>query len=207
LSLYASSKTLGTIHRDRPGASPMMNVTNSVRHRRAIAAGLTVSVVAHVTVLVMVSLPEVAPKEPDTPQAERYIEDFEAIEIIKLVEETPPTRVATASQPAASNMDAILDDPTFGVEPVSLENLLEGIEPATLAINRLAESSPVVTHKDLELISENNELMSALYGDLIAGSIDTATPGGGGLGGILSSIGSALSGGGHCPVPAMGQNR
>ena len=185
----------------------MMNVTNSVRHRRAFATGLTVSVVAHVTVLVMVSLPEVTPEEPGTPKAERYIEDFEAIEVIKLVEETPPMRVVTAPQPAASTMAATLDDPTVGAGAASLENLLAEIEPATLAINRLAESSPVVAHKDLDLISENEELMAALYGDLLAGSIDTATLGGGGLGGILSSIGSALSGGGHCPVPATGQNR
>ena len=116
-------------------------------------------------------------------------------------------RVVTAQQPAASTMAATLDDPTVGAGAPSLENLLAEIEPATLAINRLAESSPVVTHKDLDLISENEELMSALYGDLLAGSIDTATLGGGGLGGILSSIGSALSGGGHCPVPATGQNR
>ena len=185
----------------------MMNVTNSVRHRRAFVTGLTVSVVAHVSVLVMVSLPEVTPEEPDKPKAERYIEDFEAIEVIRLVEETPPMRVVTAPQPEASTMATTLDDPTVGAAAASLENLLAEIEPATLAINRLAESSPVVTHKDLDLISENEELMSALYGDLLAGSINTATLGSGGLGSILSGIGSALSGRGHCPVPATGQNR
>ena len=172
----------------------MINVTNSVRYRRAFGMGLTISVVAHVTVLVMVRLPEIASKEFDTPQSEQLVGDFEAIEVIKLVEVTSP-------------MGAVVDIPAAAEEGASLETLFAGIKPATLALNRSTEGQPVVTHKDLHLISENKDLMSALYGDLLRHAIDTTPTSSGGLGGILSSIGSALSGGGHCPVPAVNQSR
>ena len=183
----------------------MINVTNSVRYRRAFGMGLTISVVAHVTVLVMVRLPEIASKESDTPQSEQLVGDFEAIEVIKLVEVTSP--MAAASRPAASTIGAVVDIPAAAEEGANLETLFAGIKPATLALNRSTEGQPVVTHKDLHLISENKDLMSALYGDLLRHAIDTTPTSSGGLGGILSSIGSALSGGGHCPVPAVNQSR
>ena len=98
---------------------------------------------------------------------------------------------------------ATSETPTAGGDAAALEALFAGIEPASAALNRPSEGRPVMTLRDLDLISEDEELMNALYGDLLAGAVQVESSGGG-LGGLLSSIGSALSGGGHCPTPLTG---
>jgi len=110
---------------------------------------------------------------------------------------------AEAPRPTASTAGAPSETPTAGGDASALEALLAGIEPATVALNRSTEGRPVVTFKDLDLISDDEDLMTALYGDLLAGAAQ-AESSGGGLGGLLSTIGSALSGGGHCPTPVTG---
>ena len=181
----------------------MTNATNRAQHRKALSAGLSISVAAHVTALVVVTVPGAGPGDSDAPRAERPTESYDAVEVVQLAETTPPMTPADAPRPTASTAGARAETPMAGGDPSSLEALLAGIEPATVALNVPTEGRPVVTFKDLDLISDDEDLMTALYGDLLAGAIQ-AESSGGGLGGLLSSIGSALSGGGHCPTPVTG---
>ena len=181
----------------------MTNATNAARHRKAVSVGLSLSVVAHVTALVVVTVPGVGPGDTDAPRAERPRESFDAVEVVQLTETTPPMTPAEAPRPTASTAGARAETPSAGGDAAALEALFAGIEPATVALSRPSEGRPVVTFKDLDLISEDEDLMSALYGDLLSGAVEVESSGGG-LGGLLSSIGSALSGGGHCPTPVAG---
>ena len=156
-----------------------------------------------VTALVVVTVPGAGPGDIDAPRAERPVENYDAVEVIQLAETTPPMSPAEAPRPTASTAGARAEQPAAGGEASSLDALLAGIEPARMALNLPSESRPVVTFTDLDLISEDEDLMEALYGDLLAGAQEVES-GGGGLGGLLSSIGSALSGGGHCPTPVTG---
>ena len=117
--------------------------------------------------------------------------------------QTPPMVPTEAPRPTASTAGARAETPTAGGDAAALEALFAGIEPATVALSRPSEGRPVVTLRDLDLISDDEDLMTALYGDLLAGATQVESSGGG-LGGLLSSIGSALSGGGHCPTPITG---
>ena len=181
----------------------MTKTKRVARERKALTAGLSISVAAHITTLVVVTVPGVGPGAPEAPRSERPLESFDAVEVVQLAETTPPMTPAEAPRPTASTAGATAETPTAGGDAASLEALFAGIEPATVALNRPSEGRPVVTFKDLDLISEDEELMNALYGDLLAGAVQVESSGGG-LGGLLSSIGSALSGGGHCPTPLTG---
>lgn len=181
----------------------MTHATNTVRHRKALSLGLSISVAAHVTALVVVTVPGAGPGDTDAPRAERPVESFDAVEVIELAEVTPPMNPADAPRPTASTAGASSEQPRAGGDASRLDALLAGLEPARVALNTASESRPVVTFADLDLISEDDDLMEALYGDLLAG-VAEAESSGGGLGGLLSSIGSALSGGGHCPTPVTG---
>ena len=183
----------------------MTNVTNKARHRKALSLGLGISVAAHVTALVVVSVPGSGPDDSDAPRTEQPTKSFDAVQVVQLAELTPPMTPADAPRPTASTAGARSETPTAGGDAASLEVLLAGLAPATVALNPSREGGPVVTFTDLDLISEDEDLMSALYGDLLAG-VSPVDPSGGGLGGLLSSIGSALSGGGHCPTPVAGSD-
>jgi hypothetical protein len=181
----------------------MTNAKSVARDRKALFAGLSISVAAHITALVVVTVPGVGPGDVDAPRSERPLENFDAVQVVQLAEPTPPMTAAEAPRPTASTAGATAEIPTAGGDAAALEALFAGIEPATAALNRPREGRPVVTFKDLDLISDDEDLMNALYGDLLAGAIQVESSGGG-LGGLLSSIGSALSGGGHCPTPLTG---
>lgn len=181
----------------------MTSATNKARHRKALSLGLGISVAAHVTALVVVSLPGSGLGDSDAPRSAQPTESFDAVEVVQLAELTPPMSPADAPRPTASTAGARSETPTAGGDASLLEALLAGLAPATVALNRPREGGPVVTFTDLDLISEDKDLMTALYGDLLLGTTQV-DPSGGGLGGLLSSIGSALSGGGHCPTPVAG---
>lgn len=181
----------------------MTNIRNTAQYRRALTAGLSFSVAAHITALLVVSVPGVGPGDIDAPRAERPTEHFDAVEVVQIVEQAPPMVPTEAPRPTASTAGARAETPTAGGDAATLEALFAGIEPATVALSRPSEGRPVVTLKDLDLISADEDLMTALYGDLLAGATQVESSGGG-LGGLLSSIGSALSGGGHCPTPITG---
>ncbi|MDE3002100.1 MAG: hypothetical protein OXU33_01690 [Gemmatimonadota bacterium] len=181
----------------------MTNIRNTAQYRRALTAGLSFSVAAHITALLVVSVPGVGPGDIDAPRTERPTEHFDAVEVVQIVEQAPPMVPTEAPRPTASTAGARAETPTAGGDAAALEALFAGIEPATVALSRPSEGRPVVTLKDLDLISADEDLMTALYGDLLAGATQVESSGGG-LGGLLSSIGSALSGGGHCPTPITG---
>lgn len=179
-----------------------MNATATTRYRRSLWAGLTISAVAHVAVLVVVTVPGAGPGETDAPRAERPVEAYDALEVVQLAEPTPPMTPSLAPRPTASTSGATAAEPSAASGKPDLNALLAGIAPARATMSVATESRPVVTFSDLDLISDDTQLMMALYGDLLEDAEEES--GGGGLGGLLSSIGSALSGGGHCPTPTTG---
>lgn len=174
--------------------------TRAGQDRAALSVGLSVSVVVHIAALIVVTVPGAGPGDLDAPRKERPTETFDAIEVVELSQTVPPMVPSPAPRPTASTAGATAEIPTAGGETDALEARFAGIAPAQLALNLPQSGRPVVTLRDIDLISDDEALMDALYRDLLSGTVPLESSGSG-LGGLLSSIGSALSGGGHCPTP------
>ena len=174
--------------------------TKTMRHRRALTLGLSISFAAHIAALVMVTLPGAGPGDSDAPRAEVTSNEFEAIEVVQLATTTPSARVQ-ASRPTASSQGAVASTPAPSAVTSSLDALLADLEPAQMSVDLPTQGRPVVTFRDLEPVGQTGALMASLaYGAMLGEGEEE----GGGLGGLLSSIGAALSGGGHCPTPTAG---
>lgn len=162
-------------------------------HRRAFWSGIGVSVSAHVLALAILTVPGADPGAGED-EADRIAQDdFEAIELIELADPTPPTETTSAMSTAvATGVVAPADAPSTA----SLAERLSDLRPATMVASIPQTSRPVVTFSDLRPVSQTAAMMAMFaYGDEFAEEED-----GGGISGLLSSIGAALSGGGHCPT-------
>lgn len=162
-------------------------------HRRAFWGGIGVSVSAHVLALSILTMPGADPGAGED-EADRIAQnDFEAIELIELVDPTPTTETTSAMSTAvATGAVAPADAPS----EASLAEMLSDLRPATMVVSTPQTSRPVVTFRDLRPVSQTAAMMAMFkYGGEFAEEKD-----GGGIGGLLSSIGAALSGGGHCPT-------
>jgi len=173
------------------------NATRIATHRRALAAGLTVSAAAHVVALTALSLPGGAAgaRGADAP---RIVDDsYEAIRVVQLAPDAtvPPheavERIATTESQGGQAPEQL----SQATMVASLDALLGELAPASVKATVPRTSRPVVTFSDLEPTAP---AMMAAYG---AGALEEEeAAGGGGIGGLLGRIGAALSGAGHCPT-------
>lgn len=166
-------------------------------HRRAFWGGIAVSVSAHVLALAILTVPGADPGAGED-EADRIAQnDFEAIELIELADPTPPTETTSAMSTAvATGAVAPADAPADAPSTASLAERLSDLRPATMVASIPQTSRPVVTFRNLRPVSQTAAMMAMFeYGDEFAEEEN-----GGGIGGLLSSIGAALSGGGHCPT-------
>lgn len=162
-------------------------------HRRALWGGIGVSVSAHVFALAILTIPGVDPGTGED-EPNRIVQNaFEAIELIELVDPTPPSKTTFAMSTANANgAVAPIDAPSSA----SLAEMLTDLRPATMAASAPRTSRPIVAFRDLRPVSQTAAMMATFeYSGEFAEKED-----GGGIGALLSSIGAALSGGGHCPT-------
>jgi hypothetical protein len=177
------------------------NATKATRHRKALTLGLSISVTAHVAALAIVTVPGAGPGDSDAPRAEVVNDEFEALQVVQLAT-TAPSDPVQAPRPTATSQGAVVSTPAPADAMASIESLLADLAPAQMSVDVPTQGRPVVTFRDLEPVGQTGALMAAIaYGGMFG---DGEEEDGGGLGGLLSSIGAALSGGGHCPTPAAG---
>ncbi len=172
------------------------------QHRRAVWAGLTISASAHVVALTVVAIPGTGPTEDDGRDAKTVYEDtFEGIEVVALAEVVPvdPTSIRPTETDAASGAQ-----PTPSVEATSRPSLTErlaDLAPASVSVSAPQTGRPIATFRDLEAVSQEAFLAGLVRG---GGIQDGDEEEGGGWSAFLGGLSAALSGGGHCPVPAGG---
>jgi hypothetical protein len=179
------------------------NATRIAQHRRALWAGIGISVTAHVGALTVFVVPGFGPTEDGGRDAVTVYEDtFDAVEVIELAENTPavPASIRPSETDAASGAQ-----PTPSVEATSRPSLadrLADLAPASVSVVAPDMGRPVVTFRDLEPVAQTEAMMAAFaYG---GGLQDGEEEEGGGWSSFLGGISAALSGGGHCPTPGAG---
>lgn len=180
------------------------NKVRTAKHRKALWYSIGVSAAVHVTALAVITMP--GPVGDDAvDQAQRFVdESFEAIEVIKLVEETPALKVTVASptvSPSSSTSGASGTPTTVAIvaTAVAIEQMLADLAPSQPSMPVPDNGRPIVTSRDLTPVSQTDALMAAFgYG---GGFESEEEESGGGWSSFLGGISAALSGGGHCPTP------
>lgn len=169
------------------------------RQRRALWAGFAISAAVHVAALTVVYVPGVGPTEDDGRDARTWVDEFEAVELVALLEPTPadPTSIRPTETNSASG-----SAPTPSVRATgrpSLSDMLAELSPASVAATVPETGRPVVTFRDLEPVAQTDAMLAAFaYG---GGLKDGEEDEGGGWSAFLGGIAAALSGGGQCPTP------
>jgi len=164
-------------------------------HRRALTAGVAISVAGHVVALAVLTVPGTDPGAGDGEADRVFQAEFEAIEVVQFAA-APPAQ--TESESAVSTADASgAIAPEASPSAPSLADLLSDLQPAQMVASSPQTSRPVVTFAGLEPVSQTAAMMALFeYGE----GFEEDEEGGGGIGAFLGSIGAALSGGGHCPT-------
>lgn len=180
------------------------NEVRRTRHRRALSAGIGISVAAHVITLAVMTVPG-APLSETNDSAPTFVdESFEALQVVQLPEETPSITVSSATVVSAPLSTTRGESGSAASEATvpSLEQMLAGLTPAQPTVPAPDNGRPIVTFRDLEPVSQSAAMMAQFaYG----GAFDAEREeGGGGWSAFLGGIADALSGGGHCPTPSAG---
>ena len=179
------------------------NATRIARHRRAVGLGISVSVAAHVGALAIVTVPGPSGEGSESTAPRVYEDEFEAVEVVRLAEATPPAPVTpTATAPSMAAASTSTPRASAAAAPKSLDDRLAELSMAMPAARTPDAGRPVVTFRDLEPVTTEAAMMAAAaYGAALAEAEDE----GGLWSDILGGISIALTGGGgHCPTPGAG---
>lgn len=169
------------------------------RQRRALWTGMAISASVHVAALTVVYVPGVGPTEDDGRDAQTWVNEFEAVELVAIADPTPadPTSIRPTDANSASG-----SAPRPSVEATSrpsLSEMLTDLSPASVAAMVPETGRPVVTFRDLEPVAQTEAMFAAFaYG---GGLQDGEEDEGGGWSAFFGGIAAALSGGGQCPTP------